>query len=75
VKAIHIRFRPEGTGDDDITSRRFKEQCALSTYGVEEKVDLTPEEQDPTKKKYIKKITPLEDWILEQAQESNNNGD
>ncbi len=33
VKAIHIRFRPEGTGDDDITSRRFKEQCALSTYG------------------------------------------
>ena len=75
VKAIHIRFRPEGSGEDDITSRRFKEQCALSTYGVEEKIDLTPEEQDPTKKKYIKKITPLEDWILEQTQESNNNGD
>ena len=47
MKAIHIRFRPEGTGDDDITSRRFKEQCALSTYGVEEKIDLTPEESDP----------------------------
>jgi len=47
VKAIHIRIRPEGTGDDDITSRRFKEQCALSTYGVEEKIDLTPEESDP----------------------------
>ena len=67
VKAIHIRFRPEGSGDDDITSRRFKEQCALSTYGVEEKVDLTPEEQDPKKKVYIKKVTPLEDWILEQT--------
>ena len=71
VKAIHIRFRPEGTGDDDITSRRFKEQCALSTYGVEEKIDLTPEEQDPTKKQYIKRVTPLEDWILEQTQQTN----
>jgi len=45
------------------------EQCALSTYGVEEKIDLTPDESDPSKKKYIKKITPLEDWILEQTQE------
>lgn len=40
VKAIHIRFRPEGAGDDDITSRNFKNQCALSTYGVEEKLTL-----------------------------------
>ena len=71
VKAIHIRFRPEGSGDDDITSRSFKEQCALSTYGVEEKIDLTPEEQDPTKKQYIKRVTPLEDWILEQTQQTN----
>jgi hypothetical protein len=44
----------------------FKDLCALSTYGVEEKVDLTPEETDPTKKQYIKKVTPLEDWIAEQ---------
>ena len=29
-------------------------------------MDLTPEEQDPKKKKYIKKVTPLEDWITEQ---------
>ena len=66
VKAVHIRFRPEGSADDDITSRTFKDQCSLSTYGVEEKVDLTPEEQDPKKKTYIKKVTPLEDWITEQ---------
>ena len=66
VKAVHIRFRPEGCSDDDITSRTFKSQCALATYGVEEKVDITPEEQDPTKKKYIKKVTPLDDWIAEQ---------
>ena len=67
VKAIHIRFRPEGSGEDDITSRNFKGQCALSTYGVEEKVDLTPEESDKSKKVFIKKVTPLADWIAEQT--------
>ena len=66
VKGVHIRFRPEGVSDDDITSRTFKDLCSLSTYGVEEKIDLTPEESDPSKKKFIKKVTPLEDWIAEQ---------
>ena len=66
VKGIHIRFRPEGAADDNITSRTFKDQCSLSTYGVEEKIDLTPQEEDPKKKTYIKKVTPLEDWITEQ---------
>ena len=70
VKAIHIRFRPEGTSDDDITSRNFKDQCVLSTYGVEEKVDLTPDESDPKKKQFIKRITPLDHWIAEQKSES-----
>ncbi|MBQ3698851.1 MAG: hypothetical protein II886_02980, partial [Prevotella sp.] len=63
----HIRFLPEGTGDDDITSRAFKELCSLATYGVEEKIDLTPQESDPTKKQYVKKVTPLADWIAEQS--------
>ena len=70
VKGVHIRFRPEGASEDDITSRSFKDQCSLSTYGVEEKVDLTPEEEDPKKKTYIKKVTPLEDWITEQLAQS-----
>ena len=75
VKAIHIRFRPEGTGDDDITSRNFKDQCALSTYGVEEKIDLTPEESDKSKKVFVKKITPLADWIAEQSASTTSGGD
>ena len=61
-----IRFKPEGSAEDKITSVAFKDMCSLATYGVEEKVDLTPEETDPTKKQYIKKVTPLEDWIAEQ---------
>ena len=79
MKAIHIRFRPEGTSDDDITSRNFKDQCVLSTYGVEEKVDLTPEESDPKKKRFTKRITPLDGWIAQQMSESGsgsgNSGD
>ena len=67
-KAVDIRFRPEGVDEDNITSRNFKGQCALTTYGVEEKIDLTPEEQDPDQKVYIKKVTPLDDWIQEQTQ-------
>ena len=66
VKGIHIRFKPEGSAEDKITSVAFKDMCSLATYGVEEKVDLTPEETDPSKKQYIKKVTPLEDWIREQ---------
>ena len=66
VKGVHIRFKPEGSAEDKITSVAFKDMCSLATYGVEEKVDLTPEETDPSKKQYIKKVTPLEDWIEEQ---------
>ena len=66
IKGIHIRFRPEGTGDEDITSRRFKEQCALSTIGVEEKyvISGTGTQADPYV--YGKRVTPLENWIAEQ---------
>ena len=66
IKGIHIRFRPEGSGDEDITSRRFKEQCALSTYGVEEKITISGSgtQQDPYV--YGKRVTPLADWILQQ---------
>ena len=67
INGIHIRFIPEGSGDADITSRTFKSMCALNTYGVEEKIDLTPSETDKKKKKYIKKVTPLADWIAEQT--------
>ena len=72
IAGIHIRFIPEGAGDNDITSRTFKSMCALSTYGVEEKIDLTPDETDKSKKKFIKKVTPLADWIAEQSSGSSS---
>ena len=75
VAGIHIRFIPEGVGDNDITSRTFKGKCALMTYGVEEKVDLTPEESDKSKKQFIKKVTPLADWIAEQTSATSGSSD
>ncbi len=63
VKAIHIRFRPEGVSDDNITSRTFKEQCSLYTNGVEEKVNIGSDENP----EFIKKVTPLADWLAEHA--------
>ncbi|MBR2776567.1 MAG: hypothetical protein IKD75_05570 [Prevotella sp.] len=66
-QCVYSRDIIEGVNDDNITSRAFKDQCSLATYGVEEKIDITPEEQDPTKKEYIKKVTPLDDWIREQT--------
>ena len=65
VKAVHIRFRPEGTAEDNITSRAFKGMCSLTTNGVEERyvISGTGTEQDPYV--YGKRVTPLADWILE----------
>jgi predicted histone-like DNA-binding protein len=66
VKAVHIRFRPENAADDKITSRAFKDQCTLSTNGVEEKIVIsgTGTQADPYV--YGKRITPLADWIAQQ---------
>jgi hypothetical protein len=52
--------------DDKITSRSFKDQCAMSTYGVEEKfvVSGTGTQSDPYV--YGKRVTPLDDWIAQQ---------
>ena len=30
MKGIHIRFRPDGVSEDDITSRTFMEKCSLA---------------------------------------------
>ena len=29
LKGIHIRFQPEGTKDEELTSREFMKKCAL----------------------------------------------
>lgn len=63
VKGIHIRFRPEGVKDDDITSRNFKDHCSIVTRNVEERINLGTEENPD----YIVKMMPLEDFIKEKT--------
>ena len=66
IKAVHIRFRPENAADDKITSRSFKDQCALTTKGVEEKIKIggTGTKEDPYV--YGKRVTPLDTWIAQE---------
>jgi len=72
VAGIHIRFIPEGAGEDDITSRVFKGKCSLTTYGVEEKVCISPEGTPVAEREYVKRVTPLADWIAEQQAAEGN---
>ena len=75
----HIRFLPEGSENDKITSVSFKDHCDFSTLGVLEPIDLTPEETAPAKKKWGYKTVPLDVWISQQSSSSEesgpNNGD
>lgn len=73
VAGVHMRFTPEGTENDKITSRAFKEKCSFTTLGVLEPIDLTPEETVPSKKKWGYKTVPLDVWIA-QASNANNSG-
>ena len=72
VAGVHMRFTPEGTEDDKLTSRVFKEKCSFTTQGVLEPVDLTPEETVPSKKKWGYKTVPLDVWIAEVTNASNS---
>ena len=76
IAGIHIRFLPEGTQDDKLTSRVFKDKCSFTTLGVLEPVDLTPQETDPKKKDWGYKTVPLDVWVAEHSIQSNDdNGD
>ena len=41
MKALHIRFLPEGAKDEELTSRKFKEKCTLKRRFPE---STTPED-------------------------------
>ena len=74
VKGVHIRFLPEGSENDKITSVRFKEQCDFSTLGILEPIDLTPEETDSKKKKWGYKTVPIDTWVSEITNANSNTG-
>ena len=55
IKGVHVRFQPDGTSLDNITSRVFKEKCQLETRCVAE---ITG-----TGKNAKTKLIPIEDYV------------
>jgi hypothetical protein len=75
VKGIHIRFLPYGVEDDNITSRRFKEDwCTLQWGYLVESRTLTID----GKKKMVQDKTPwatvIADYRLSQQSSGDNSG-
>ena len=58
VAGIHIRFIPENSKGEEITSRKFKEQCVLENVGV---ITITKVGTAPNIKRY-QTLTPMETW-------------
>lgn len=74
IAGVHLRFLPEGGTDDKLTSRAFKQKCSFATNGVLEPVDLTPDEEVASKKKWGYKTVPLDIWLAEQSNSQGGGG-
>ena len=62
VKGVHIRFLPYGVEDDNITSRRFKDEyCSLEFRNIVNTVEVTVE----GKKKKVQTLKPIATAVAE----------
>ena len=61
VQGVHVRFLPDSTNLDNITSKKFKEQCSLKLHMLEE---VTVTEVDG-KKVYKHTYTPISEKAKE----------
>ena len=70
VKGVHIRFLPYGVEDDNITSRRFKQEyCSLEFRNIIDTQEVTID----GKKKKVTNLTPIETAIAK-WKEANGEG-
>ena len=70
VKGVHIRFLPYGVENDNITSRRFKEEyCSLEFRNIIDTQEVTID----GKKKKVTNLTPIETAIAK-WKEANGEG-
>ena len=62
VKGVHIRFLPYGVEDDNITSRRFKQEyCSLEFRNIVDSQEVTVE----GKKKKVQTLKPIATAVAE----------
>ena len=64
IKGIHLRFRPEGCKDDDITSRALKDACVFEMHDVIE----TKTKMMGGKEKTYQERTPISTYAISQAE-------
>ena len=71
VKGVHIRFLPYGVEDDNITSRRFKEEyCSLEFRNIIDTQSVTID----GKTKKVTTLKPIATAIAELKAENGDNG-
>ena len=64
IKGVHLRFKPEGTKDEDITSRALKEACVFEMHDVVE----TKTKMIGGKEKTYQERTPISTYAISQAE-------
>jgi predicted histone-like DNA-binding protein len=69
VKGIHVRFIPENSKGEQLTSRAFRDQCTLQLAGLWTKRNITVN----NKKKVIREFYTLQDYKLNQEHPADNN--
>ena len=64
IKGVHLRFRPEGSKGDELTSRELKKACNFEAYQL---VKTRYKTVDGKKKSYQQR-TPLSTYNIQQAE-------
>ena len=64
ILGIHLRFKPEGTKDDDITSRELLKYCVIEMHDLVE----TKEKYIDGKKHTYQERTPLSTYAIAKAE-------
>ena len=71
VEGIHVRFIPENSKGEELTSSKFKDSCVLETLGVIELTQTNPGCAQG-KEKYARSLVSLEAWRIKNG--STNGG-
>lgn len=68
VKGIHVRFWPDATKLDNLTSRVFREKCQMVMGNVVETAEITVAGQKTT----VRKSMPIADFVKDLHKDANN---
>ena len=64
IKGVHLRFRPEGSQGEDLTSRALKGDCTFEAYQLVKSIEKVV----GGKKRRYQERTPLSTYALSQAE-------